>query len=275
MIYLKSNEFFRGPDSVVTTELRTPQDSFPEHAHGFEELMIVSAGKGTHVINDVPMPLSKNRVCFVRREDRHLFENVDNLHLSNILFDRSHPALDACLQKYIPQQAEQSSWFLSESSSRYIAQIVARLDIESHSDTPEAKIVCQSLFNLLLVELSRGRVTDMNGLNDEEKAIAVLAYLQQHYAEINTLEDVADKAQIAPKQLTKKLKILTGMNYNHYLNYLRAAKAMQQLLYSDQSITEIAYDVGYQDSNYFSTRFKSLFRVSPRDVRAGCAAQWY
>ncbi|XAW88117.1 helix-turn-helix domain-containing protein [Vibrio sp. CDRSL-10 TSBA] len=49
----------------------------------------------------------------------------------------------------------------------------------------------------------------------------------------------------------------------------------QQLLYSDQSITEIAYDVGYQDSNYFSTRFKSLFRVSPRDVRAGCAAQRY
>ncbi|MDV5171623.1 helix-turn-helix domain-containing protein [Photobacterium rosenbergii] len=271
MIYLKSTEFFARSDLPITTELRAPQDSFPEHAHAFEELMVVSGGSGTHVINDVPMNLSKNFICFVNRNDRHLFENVDNLHLSNVLFDPAKLSVDSAIKKYIPtrQSEESSGWFINDSCSQHVNQIIARLDSESHSNTAESKIICQSLFNLLLVELSRGRVKDISQGSDEEKVISLLAYLHSHYAESNTLEELAYKAKISPKLLTKNLKILTGMSYNRCLNYIRLSKSLEALRYSEKSITEIAYDVGYHDSNYFSTKFKQLFNTTPRDVRLG------
>ncbi|MGY0615586.1 helix-turn-helix domain-containing protein [Vibrio sp. FJH11] len=274
MIYLKSSEFFSSSELPIATELRAPQSAYPEHAHSFEELIIVSGGSGTHVVNDVPMSLSKNYVCFVKREDRHLFENVNNLHLSNVLFDQTKLSVDSSLKKYIPTgPKEANGWFLNDASSLHVNQIIARLDKESHSLSPESSIICQSLFNLLLVELSRGKLFEISGDSSEEKVISIMSYLQQNYSEPNGLQELADKADISPKQLTNILNRLTGLNFNNYLNYVRASKALEELLYSEHSITDIAYRVGYQDANYFSTKFKKTFNVTPRDVRSGTKVQ--
>ncbi len=66
-------------------------------------------------------------------------------------------------------------------------------------------------------------------------------------------------------------RISSGVNniIEQYLHYIRASKALSRLLYSDKSITDIAFEVGYQDSNYFSTKFKQVFSVTPRDARLG------
>lgn len=267
MIYLKSNDFFLNSQQPIITELREPQESYPEHSHSFEEIVIVSSGNGTHVINEVPMKLSKNYVCFVNRKDRHLFENVDKLHLSNVLFDRSYLSIDSALQKYIPNETGPSGWFINESIGNHIQNIINTIHKESHSNSPESKIICQSLFNILLVELTRGKVKTITGETEEEKATSVASYLLENYAMNYSVEEIADQASMSAKQLTNKLKALTGMSYNRYLNYVRASKALQLLQQTDKSVTEIAYDVGYQDSNYFSTKFKQIFNVKPRDIR--------
>lgn len=273
MIYLKSQDFFLNSQQPVITELRAPQESYPEHSHSFEEIIIVSSGHGTHVINEVPMKLSKNYVCFVNRKDRHLFEGVENLHLSNVLFDRSHLSMDSSLQKYIPNNTDQNGWFINESIGFQVQNIINAIDKESHSNSPESRIICQSLFNILLVELSRGRIKEISGSNEEEKTISVASYLLENYACNYSVEEIADQAEMSSKQLTNKLKALTGMSYNRYLNYVRASKALQLLKQTDKSVTEIAFDVGYQDSNYFSTKFKQIFNATPREIRLGVVAK--
>ncbi len=270
MIYLKPNEFFVSSEIPFATELRAPQEPYPEHSHAFEELMLVSGGSGTHVINDIPMNLSKNYVCFIKREDRHLFENVEGLHLSNVLFDQSKMAVDSSIAKYIPDTADQSrGWFINDQSSEMANSLIIRLDSEIGVDTLESKIVCQSLFNLLLVELSRGRIHSLDAESDEEKVLSVMQYLHQSYAEPVTLQDFTEQVSISSKQLSKILFRMTGMNFNKYLNHIRMSKALEALKYSDRSITDIAFEVGYQDSNYFSSKFKRVFNVTPREVRLG------
>ncbi|WP_346338517.1 helix-turn-helix domain-containing protein [Vibrio parahaemolyticus] len=270
MIYLKPNEFFVSSEIPIATELRSPQEPYPEHSHAFEELMLVSGGSGTHVINDIPMNLSKNYVCFIKREDRHLFENVEGLHLSNVLFDQSKMAVDSSIAKYIPDTDQQSrGWFINDQSSETANRLITRLDSEIGTDTFESKIVCQSLFNLLLVELSRGRIYSLEGESDEDKVLSVMGYLHQNYAEQFNLQDLAEQAGISTKQLSKILSRMTGMSYPNYLNHIRMSKALEALKYSDRSITDIAFDVGYQDSNYFSSKFKKVFNATPREVRLG------
>ncbi|WP_029794411.1 helix-turn-helix domain-containing protein, partial [Vibrio parahaemolyticus] len=89
------------------------------------------------------------------------------------------------------------------------------------------------------------------------------------YAEQFNLQDLAEQAGISTKQLSKILSRLTGMSYPNYLNHIRMSKALEALKYSDRSITDIAFDVGYQDSNYFSSKFKKVFNATPREVRLG------
>ncbi len=267
MMCLKSQDFALNLQQPVITELRAPQQSYPEHRHSFEEIIVVSSGNGTHVMNDVPMKLSKNYVCFVNRKDCHLFEQVDNLHLSNVLFDRSLLSIDPVLQRYLPSDEGPCGWFINESVSAKVQNIIKAIDKESRSHSAESGIICQSLFNILLVELSRGRVKAITGSNDEEKTISVASYLRENYACSYSVEEIAEQAEMSAKQLTNKLKALTGMGYNRYLNYLRVSKALELLRQTDKSITEIAFDVGYQDSNYFSTKFKQIFHVTPSGVR--------
>lgn len=56
-------------------------------------------------------------------------------------------------------------------------------------------------------------------------------------------------------------------NKAQYLHYTRTSKAFSDILYMDQSITDIAFGVGYHDSNYFSTKFKQVFNQTPREAR--------
>ncbi len=268
MIYLKSNEFFMNSHSSVTTELRAPQEPYPEHAHNFEELIIVAHGSGTHVMNDVPMNISKNYVCFVARQDRHLFDHVDNLFLSNVLFERDKLPLSAELQKFIPKSDDdQHGWFISEETAHRANQIIQRLDVESHIDSDESQIIAQALFQQLIVELWRGKVTEISTLSHDDKICYALAKIQRGYSQLHDIDALAEEVKLSPRQLTNSIKKYTGMSFNQYLHYTRACRALSAILYTEQSITDIAFDVGYQDSNYFSTKFKQVFHTTPRDAR--------
>jgi len=268
MIYLKSREFFMNSNSPVTTELRAPQEPYPEHAHSFEEIIIVSEGCGTHVMNDVPMNLSKNYVCFVKKEDRHLFDSVNALYLSNILFEKDKLQVCSDLKRFMPAESDnETGWFISESTAQSVRQLIERLHVESHINSEESRMIAQFIFQQIIVELWRGKIKDVDLLNNYDKVIYALSRIQKHYAGINEIDEVAESVKLSSRQLTNSIKKLTGMNFNQYLHYTRTSKAFSDILYTEQSITDIAFRVGYQDSNYFSTKFKQVFNQTPREVR--------
>ncbi|MCV5391834.1 hypothetical protein OFC62_44635, partial [Escherichia coli] len=66
-------------------------------------------------MNDVPMNLSKNYVCFVKKEDRHLFDTVDDLYLSNILFEKDKLQVGSDLKRFMPNESDrETGWFINE-----------------------------------------------------------------------------------------------------------------------------------------------------------------
>jgi len=270
MIYLKSNEFFLHSNSAITTELREPQDLFPEHSHSFEEIVVVAKGYGIHVINDIPICLSKNYVCFVGRQDRHLFQQVDELYLSNILFRRDKFSSAIQLKNYLPDPTNGPvDWFIEDDTALRVHYIIERLNYESHTNNLASNAMSELLFQQLVVELWRGKISDMNTLSQDDKIISSIIYINKHYKRPLNIEIIADYASISTRLLSKEIKRVTGMSFNQYLHFVRAKNAMSLLINTDKSITDIAFDVGYSDSNYFSTKFKQVLNKKPSDVREG------
>ncbi len=68
-------------------------------------------------------------------------------------------------------------------------------------------------------------------------------------------------------QLHRKISALTGMSASHFIRAIRLQKAKEMLQTTDLSISEVAYDVGFRDPNYFSRTFAEEFGFPPSETR--------
>lgn len=84
--------------------------------------------------------------------------------------------------------------------------------------------------------------------------------------ELNANE-LASKLGLSRVQLYRKVKALVGYSVNDYVVNVRLKKARHLMLHSEMNISEIAYEVGFASPAYFSTTFKSHFKVTPSEFK--------
>lgn len=92
-------------------------------------------------------------------------------------------------------------------------------------------------------------------------------YLEIHYADDVSLEQVADKLNITASYLSTYFKENTGMNFSDYLNEIRIQKAKQFLQAPDIKIKDVAEKVGYMNVNSFFRMFKKSTGLTPGEFR--------
>ncbi|MEH6814578.1 MAG: AraC family transcriptional regulator, partial [Motiliproteus sp.] len=91
--------------------------------------------------------------------------------------------------------------------------------------------------------------------------------MQERIHEQLDLETLAQSCNLSKYHFAKKYKELTGSSaINHFIN-LKIEHACQLLDVSQKSISQISYDVGYDDAYYFSRIFKKVMGLSPSEYR--------
>lgn len=95
----------------------------------------------------------------------------------------------------------------------------------------------------------------------------VISQLENQYRQNWTIARIAKIASMAPTTLIPVFKKVTGFSPIDYLMRVRLARAAEQLLQSGESISGIAADCGFADSNYFSRQFRKQYNCSPREYR--------
>jgi two-component system response regulator YesN len=94
---------------------------------------------------------------------------------------------------------------------------------------------------------------------------ATKEYLENHYTEDISLEDVAEQVNISPQNFSKLIKKTTGFNFIDWLSMLRVKKAKELLTNSNLTVKEVCFMVGYKDPNYFSRIFKKRIGITPSE----------
>jgi len=92
----------------------------------------------------------------------------------------------------------------------------------------------------------------------------VLDHIQDSDLSVNTLSEIMELSHI---QLYRKLKALTGQTPSQFIRLLRLKKAVLMLETTDLNISEIAYEVGFNDPNYFTRMFKQEYGKVPGAIR--------
>ncbi|WP_339219644.1 AraC family transcriptional regulator [Paenibacillus sp. FSL W7-1332] len=100
--------------------------------------------------------------------------------------------------------------------------------------------------------------------NDKRQALErVKEYIEEHYDEDLTIEQLANLSELSPKYFVEVYKKTYGHSAMDYLAHVRLNKAKQLMLGSDSLLREVAHMVGYKDEFYFSRKFKKAFGISP------------
>ncbi len=95
----------------------------------------------------------------------------------------------------------------------------------------------------------------------------VIKYIRNSYSENLSLEDMARCAGMSKKYFCTFFKQFTHQTPFEYLISYRIERAVQFLLTTEKSITDIAYSCGFNDLSYFIKTFKNLKGMSPGQMR--------
>lgn len=102
---------------------------------------------------------------------------------------------------------------------------------------------------------------------DEHVIFEVVKYVDAHYADDLTLQNIAERFFLSREYISRKFKQQFQENLSDYIERIRMNKAKLLLLNPQYRIVQIADLVGYRDEKYFSKVFKKLEGISPNEYR--------
>jgi AraC-like DNA-binding protein len=167
--------------------------------------------------------------------------------------------------------------FLSEKEENIIDNIVQNIHQEyrSNIDTFSQNIIISQIETLLNYS---ERFYQRQFITRKISSHKILDSLETLLADYFNSEDlitkglpsvqhIADELNVSPGYLTGLLKVLTGQNTQQHIHEKLIVKAKEKLSTTQLSISEIAYELGFEHSQSFSKLFKSKTSLSPLEFR--------
>lgn len=124
-----------------------------------------------------------------------------------------------------------------------------------------------------LMEILIGAEGDTEGNLQESSAAeenyssliaSAIKEIREHYQSDISLSSVAELLGVTSAYLSVRFLKETGDNFTEYLRNYRMKKACELIQNTDKKMYEIAFQVGYDNPQYFSSVFKSVMGMSPK-----------
>lgn len=103
--------------------------------------------------------------------------------------------------------------------------------------------------------------------SDNDRLKLIIQYMQLHYSEKITLEDIAGQLMLSKSECCRFFKKVTDQPMFSYLTSLRVNKSMELLQNSRLSLSEIADAVGFCSQSYFTDCFRKAKKITPKKFR--------
>lgn len=237
------------------------------HRHRFYSLELILRGSCRQDINGIRCDCGPGTLCLLSPLDYHRFlfnrESVEACCLSfseNVLSQEVLTAL----------QRADTPWVLTLAPAALarVTELLALAEQELSGERPLQQSAADAIINLLAVSLIRELPDKRQELSGQKAGLhGCVGYIRKHFREALTLESVAGTFNVTPNHFCRVFRQLTGITFKEYLLRLRLEYAMQQLTQTDQSVTEICMESGFNSPSYFSKTFRERFGCAPSAVR--------
>lgn len=102
----------------------------------------------------------------------------------------------------------------------------------------------------------------------EPQILKSIDYILDHFADEITCTKVAAHINFSPTYFSRLFKKETGRSYVEYVSFVRLQRAIALIRHSDNTLEQIAEELGFNTPNYFSNTFKKYVGLTPSEYRA-------
>ena len=260
------------------------KNGFPEevyHWHAELEIIYVHQGTASYYINYQPFDSQPGDIILIQPSAMHAIHPIGNqeqvtttfrIHLDNL----GRQQIEAFSQRYI--QPLHSGHFhltpvLKASDAGYLAikeclfNLFALIEEEGLYYDMMVKAKLHELLYLLFKNRHVNRHYSDDTYQKYQKLKELIRFLQDHYAENITIEQLAKSFGYSKNHFMAIFKQHTGSSCMNFLIQLRLNKACEALIHTNLSVAEIAAQVGFSNLSNFNRQFKQRFQLFPYQYR--------
>jgi AraC-like DNA-binding protein len=252
------------------------------HRHTFSELVIITCGTARHVTGEQSMWVRRGDILVINGGRAHTYADSDDFEITNVLYDPDElsrlPARLCASSRFrdlfMAELSHPAPLFRGHAhlvepdylSAKEMAYKLALL-LQDRAQGFEAR--GRELFARLLMHISWHAVPVSGGGSVRGGAglAKAMVFLEDSLAEPVSLQTIADVAGVSKSTIQCAFRKAIGRSPIEHLIHLRIDKAKHLLQATELNVTDIAFLVGFQDSNFFSRTFRRLTGTSPSQYR--------
>lgn len=270
-------------DFVIDHRIRHVNKDVPlTHSHQYNEIYFLQSGKCNVYIDNETYCLEDGSVLFIPAFKEHTFIYPFTQDIKRTVLYISTEQLNWYFNKDFKDEINNlfinKHLQLSRKSFSNLSNIFEKIQFEKYSLDNMSESLTKAYFFELIIYLIRcqrythniNQRTNLSNITIGE----IVNFIENNYSRQLTLPEIAAQFGISESSLTKKIKIFTNMTFKEYLTKTRIEAAKSLLISSEKSITEIAYECGYNNSNFFGDVFKKAVDMSPSSYRKMLTKQY-
>lgn len=158
-----------------------------------------------------------------------------------------------------------------ETVMQQMRHLLSEMILEKYRDEDSSSLVLQSSIYQIMLMMTRffkKEVPLWEGTEvSDERIVRIIQMIEQRYAEPLTLSEVAESEFLSPSYLSRYFKQMTGIGFLQYLYRVRLKHSMEDLLYTTDTLFQIANKNGFSTAKNYSAIFKAAHQQTPSEYR--------
>lgn len=260
------------PVEYYYVDRQHPRYQMPFHWHKEWEILRVLDGSLQISLENEQYAMSRGDILLIRGGVLHGGEPKNCIY-ECLVFDlygifRRIEMVKPYLRPFYRQASLPQSFYLFGSCPEVESAVGGLMESFSlRNCCPELETVAGLSRLFAWIQNSGAYVPGEEGTNRTDRIKPVLEYIETHYSQGLTLDNLAAVAEMNPKYFCRVFRSLTHHSPMDYLNFYRIEQATHFLDSTDLSVTEVGNRCGFWESSYFTKVFRKYKGTTPVQYR--------
>ncbi|GMQ61580.1 AraC family transcriptional regulator [Vallitalea maricola] len=284
-------------ENLISPELPFPVEIFIQdneksniivkpHWHDCIEILYMIQGTALQQINDRVLKVNVNDIILLNNGDIHgtwcAAEDKTKILVVKFLPEMISNISNIYESKYIITFLQSSNKY-KDDSTRVFQSTDELIDLfmGAYNEFINKKIgyeifIKGYIYQMIAILIRNDNIRLFQPTIKENELIEInplLKYIELHYKENITLEEAASMVNKSYYHFSRFFKKATGRNYKEYIDFVRVCEAEKLLLSKDMNISQIAYEVGYNNVSSFNRVYKRIRGYSPSKIKKAKTAK--